>query len=292
MQATLVSFLLMVIFPFVASAQAARQGNAQLTVGVQTEVMEAAINATATADLYEKYDKPAIYTTEALEIGASASDDGATEYDEEDTDNDRGGAGREMRANAQDRAGKDTETATTTPNGFLSSGNNVAVSAVLVRGWDAEKKAAFMQTVKAHAQLQSEQDLENFATGILLRDPKVASVEADTDSEHISYKVPAKFLGMFATTIKSETEVTFGDGIRGRMPQQVKVRFPWYRFLYKVDAELNETALHAAVADAVTSAETSAELSTAARFGLVLKTLVTSLAVNTETTVDAAINVE
>ena len=80
-------------------------------------------------------------------------------------------------------------------------GNAVSVSAVEVRGWDPKQKQEFLATVKAHAQVRSEQDLENFATGILLKDENVEEISSDEDSVEVRYRVPAKFLGLFETSI-------------------------------------------------------------------------------------------
>lgn len=112
----------------------------------------------------------------------------------------------------------------------------VAVSAVEVRGWDSEKKQQFMAEVKSHAEVRSEQDLEHFAQGILLEYEQIESVDINYDQIRTRHRQKAKFLGLFNSEIDQETTITFGDGEHGRVPQQVKVKYPWYRFLFKIDS--------------------------------------------------------
>lgn len=94
-----------------------------------------------------------------------------------------------------------------------------------VNGLTLEEKQAFMATVKAHAQVKSQQDLDNFARGILLSDSNASSIEADEEKAKISYKMPARFLGVFKTSIKTEAKV--------ENDREVKVKLPWYSFLYQ-----------------------------------------------------------
>lgn len=100
----------------------------------------------------------------------------------------------------------------------------VGVNKVTVRGWDPKKKEEFMQQVKAWAELNSGKDLENFAKGILLKDDNVESTNVTDEGVQVSYNMPAKFIGLFKTSLKANAEVNSVN--------QVKVKFPWFGFLY------------------------------------------------------------
>ncbi len=101
----------------------------------------------------------------------------------------------------------------------------ISADAADVRRWDSEKKREFMASVKMEAEVRSEQDLENFAKGILLKDENIKSVEADKEKVKIAYKMPARFLGIFGASITTRAEVAHNG--------EVKVSLPWYAFLFK-----------------------------------------------------------
>lgn len=122
---------------------------------------------------------------------------------------------------------------------FLRTRADVSVSAVEVRGWDPEKKDALLRDVKDHAEVRSGEDLENFATGVLLEHESIDSIETTATSVKLERRVPAKLFGIFDTRIEQETTVRFGDGEHGR----VKVKFPWHRFLYKVDERYTQSGM-------------------------------------------------
>lgn len=105
----------------------------------------------------------------------------------------------------------------------LSSG--VVVKKVEVRGWDPKKKEEFLANVKTHAELKSGQDLENFARGVLIKDENVEDIAVGEENVRISYKQPAKFLGIFNASLTMQAEAS-SDG-------RVKVKFPWYRVFFK-----------------------------------------------------------
>lgn len=104
-------------------------------------------------------------------------------------------------------------------------GNAVSVEAREIRGWDSEKKEDFLATVKEHAEVRSEQDLENFAKGVLIRDDHVEAVEVEEEGVQVDYRVPAKFLGIFDAGLSAHVDVD----TQGR----VKVNYPWYGFLFQ-----------------------------------------------------------
>lgn len=110
-------------------------------------------------------------------------------------------------------------------------GNTISVRAVEVRGWDSEEKEAFMNTVKTHAQVQSGEDLENFAKGVLLEDESVESVSFDDGKIEVKYKAQARLFGFipfrFTETIRIEANEEEAN--------RIQVRFPWYSFLLSSD---------------------------------------------------------
>ena len=105
--------------------------------------------------------------------------------------------------------------------------NNVSVKAVEVRGWDPDKKQAFLGTVKAHAEVKSGQDLENFATGVLLKDENIESVSFNNGEIKVEYKAQGKLFGFIPHTYRETITVDAKAEASGR----VKVRFPWYQSL-------------------------------------------------------------
>lgn len=115
-------------------------------------------------------------------------------------------------------------------------GNEVSAHAVEVRGWDSEKKQEFLSTVKAHAEVKSGHDLEDFAKGVLLKDENVESVSLNFGEIKVEYKADGKLLGFiphrFTERVTVDTQAEAQD--------RVKVRFPWYRFLLSIDASAKD----------------------------------------------------
>lgn len=151
---------------------------------------------------------------------------------------------------------------------FLKDGaQRVQVRAVEVRGWDPEKKEAFLETVQAHAEVKSEQDLENFAKGVLLNDENVADLSADESSVEVRYHVPAKFLGFFKTTLTARVVAEKGQGDK---KGNIKVKFPWFRFLFGVSEDVSKASLESDIDEAVSTdldlnRDAALDVSTAAR---------------------------
>src|SRR3989344_887226 len=107
------------------------------------------------------------------------------------------------------------------------SGVSVDAKAKNVDGWSADQKEQFLLNVKSYAEVRSGQDLENFATGILLRDQNVQSAEATSDNHVVvKYKMPAKFLGIFSTEINTTADVLLDDSVQGNVRKEVTVRYP------------------------------------------------------------------
>lgn len=142
---------------------------------------------------------------------------------------------------------------------FLSERAGVVpIRAIEVRGWDPVKKEAFLSEVKKHAELQSQQDLNNFATGILLKDENVTEVSVPEGEVEMRYKIPGKFLGLFNATFPAHITVTTeqtAEENRGK----VKVRFPWYRFLYGVPDEVKVERFEEELQEAIDNLEDDGE---------------------------------
>ena len=131
-------------------------------------------------------------------------------------------------------------------------GSSVSVDAVEVRGWDEQRKADFLREVKKHAEIQSGQDLENFARGVLLRDENVDEVELGEDDVRMDYRLPAKFLGIFPALIRARTTVVTNqtDETNSDKFGRVKIKFAWYHVFFRkfvsedeLEQEINDEVL-------------------------------------------------
>ena len=113
--------------------------------------------------------------------------------------------GNATSSDARDR--NDDESANDTSDD-ISVGGVVSVAAKYMRGLDSDAKAKFLLTVKSSAELRSGQDLDNFAKGVLLKDENVKEVEAKDNHVSVTYKMPAKFLGIFVTDLSAVANIT------------------------------------------------------------------------------------
>ena len=131
-------------------------------------------------------------------------------------------------------------------------GSSISADAVEVRGWDEQRKADFLREVKKHAEIQSGQDLENFARGVLLRDENVDEVELGEDDVRMDYRLPAKFLGIFPALIRARTTVVTNqtDETNSDKFGRVKIKFAWYHVFFRkfvsedeLEQEINDEVL-------------------------------------------------
>ena len=131
-------------------------------------------------------------------------------------------------------------------------GSSISADAVEVRGWDEQRKADFLREVKKHAEIQSGQDLENFARGVLLRDENVDEVELGEDDVRMDYRLPAKFLGIFPALIRARTTVVTNqtDETNSDKFGRVKTKFAWYHVFFRkfvsedeLEQEINDEVL-------------------------------------------------
>jgi len=114
----------------------------------------------------------------------------------------------------------------------LESGNEVSVRATELRELNEEQKEAFMATVKTHAEVKSGQDLENFARGVMLENQAMEEISLSNEKISVKYESEGKLFGFIPISFYKNVEVDMnaGDGV-----DRVKVKFPWYRFMMKVD---------------------------------------------------------
>lgn len=123
----------------------------------------------------------------------------------------------------------------------VEEGENISVEARDIRAWDAEQKQEFLGEVKAFAELQSEQDLENFARGILLEDDALIEVQFNPKELSVSRKASGKLLGFIPVTYKEEIVASGEDGAE----VEIEVKLPWWGFLLSPDVDPEELAAEA-----------------------------------------------
>lgn len=128
-----------------------------------------------------------------------------------------------------------TKSDETSDSADASVGSQIRMTARELRDWDTEKKSEFLTGLKTVIEVKTDKDLEDFAQGALLKDENVDSVSVDNDNVKIVYNQPAKFLGFISTTISTDITASSKDDI--------KVKMPWYRFLFKVEKEVDENLL-------------------------------------------------
>lgn len=196
---------------------------------------------------------------------AGANADGTVSAEEEE----EGDAAANGAARADGRADAGIEAS-------VSAGNSVSISAREIRGMTDVQKAEFLTTVKTHAQVQSQQDLENFAKGVFAADANVEAVEASEEEVQVRYRVPARFLGIFEASLPATVVVR--SSAAADAAGTVQARLPWYSFLFGVSESFSGAALasevssHADVSSSVSN-ETSFSAQTQARLVNAISTL-------------------
>ena len=115
---------------------------------------------------------------------------------------------------------------------FVASGD--------VNGLTTEQKQAFLATVKTWAEVQSEQDLQNFAVGVMMQEAQPAeSLSLNYEKIKFTYNMPAKWLGIIPASYKAEVSIDKGDNENWDFGR-VKVKFPWYSFLMRKGTSMKE----------------------------------------------------
>lgn len=120
----------------------------------------------------------------------------------------------------------------------VEEGESVAVSAVEVRGWDAAKKQEFLAAKKSFAEIKSQQDLQNFARGVLLEDENIKDVQFNPKELQVEYKATGKLLGLIPISFTERVIASGEDGAE----VDFKVKLPWYGFLLSPDVDPEEIA--------------------------------------------------
>lgn len=120
----------------------------------------------------------------------------------------------------------------------VEEGESVAVSAVEVRGWDPAKKQEFLAAKKSFAEIKSQQDLQNFARGVLLEDENIKDVQFNPKEIQVEYKATGKLLGLIPMSFTERVIASGEDGA----DVDIKVKLPWYGFLLSPDVDPEEIA--------------------------------------------------
>lgn len=123
----------------------------------------------------------------------------------------------------------------------VEEGESVSVSAAQVRGWDDATKKEFIEGAKAHAELASQQDLENFAKGILIEDEVIEDVVFEEKEMRVTYKNSGKLFGFIPLSFNEEVVASAEEGAE----LAIAVKSPWYAFLVKRDISGDEVAQEA-----------------------------------------------
>ncbi|OHA17724.1 MAG: hypothetical protein A2664_03875 [Candidatus Taylorbacteria bacterium RIFCSPHIGHO2_01_FULL_46_22b] len=113
--------------------------------------------------------------------------------------------------------------------------NHIRIEARSVRGFDDSQKQEAMLALKSTLQIQTQQDLEHFAQGVLLSHDRLSEVEIDDSGVKVEFHRPAKLFGLFNSNLPMTVSVS--DDLK------VKVKFPWYRFFFNLSADDNKEAL-------------------------------------------------
>ena len=109
-----------------------------------------------------------------------------------------------------------------------------------VNGLTTEQKQAFLATVKTWAEVKSEQDLQNFAVGVMMQEAQPAeSLSLNYEKIKFTYNMPAKWLGIIPASYKAEVSIDKGDNENWDFGR-VKVKFPWYSFLMRKGTSMKE----------------------------------------------------
>ncbi len=213
-------------------------------------------------------------TPEAATLSTESSEDGKLELEQREGVKFEEVGSRQGEAEETSQESRSVVQHNQTNLEFLKEhGSSVSAQAVEVRGWDPKQKGEFLETIKEHAQVASGQDLENFARGVLLKDENIDFVAIGEEGVQITYRMPAKFFGVLSTTLPAQAQVTFGDGERGRVPEGVSVRFPWYRFLFGVSEEVQAGSLEESLASELEGVGEITESNEPQKLAQVLQTL-------------------
>lgn len=92
-------------------------------------------------------------------------------------------------------------------------------------------------------------------------DARLEVASSSDDQVEVSYKLPAKFLGLFSTNLRTTAHVELNQTGKAVGQGQVTVKFPWYRFLFSLDDSAQADVLQNAI-KANVEADATAGIST------------------------------
>jgi hypothetical protein len=107
---------------------------------------------------------------------------------------------------------------------------------VEIRGWDPEDKS---EIIGGSETVKNEEDLQLFAATAVTRDINIQEIKISEDEIHVDYATQAKLLWFIPVSMRERATVRFGDGEHGRIPSEVKVKFPWWHIFAKKAVKAN-----------------------------------------------------
>jgi hypothetical protein len=107
-----------------------------------------------------------------------------------------------------------------------------------VRSWDDGEKVEFMSQIKSHAQIQSGQELSNFAKGILLSDNEIEDISFDDEEKEVEldYKAKGNLFGFIPVKYNQKISVS----PNAELEEEVEVKNPWYSFFVSQEKKSEE----------------------------------------------------
>ena len=139
---------------------------------------------------------------------------------------------------------------------------------ISVRGWDPDKKAAITAVVEAR----------------VAEDANIKSADVSEDTVSIDYSEPARFLGFFHSNI--------GFTVSADASGRVKVKFPWYRFLFALGSDDSASATMHVYQHNQTDLEFLKLKDTAQRQTQIFQTLTEALKTHEDASLQASSNVK
>ena len=109
---------------------------------------------------------------------------------------------------------------------------DAAAKGVEVRGWDPISKEVILKT----EDIITEADLTDYATALLVSTEDVSSISVHGDVVGLTFDQSVKLFGLFPVAMTHQIDVSTDPDEVGR----VKVRFPWWSFLTKIDISSDE----------------------------------------------------
>lgn len=89
--------------------------------------------------------------------------------------------------------------------------------------------------VKTRSEVRNADDLKVYAETIVQEDNNVEEVEADDEEVVVTTNHKARLFGFIPVNARAETHVSFVENDESKIEGRVKVKFPWWRFLAKVE---------------------------------------------------------